>query len=148
MKLSQKGQSMIEFSVIFPFFMLLIMTLAYFGLAFADYLQLNNIARSSAREAVMSVNVDNDNEKTLKLNAIKQKYYEQGLLSQMYIWDANHGQFNIDYDEDKKNFTVTIEAPLNRAPDSLSGIIDRLANQKISESGALNIKIEYTMYKG
>ncbi|MBO6202392.1 MAG: pilus assembly protein, partial [Selenomonas sp.] len=45
MKLMQKGQSMVEFAVIFPFFMFLIMSLAYFGLAFADYLQLNNIAR-------------------------------------------------------------------------------------------------------
>ena len=159
MKLMQKGQSMVEFAVIFPFFMFLIMSLAYFGLAFADYLQLNNIARSSAREALNYTNItteDNKNKSNDQLNndlktnynKVKAKYSEQKLLSDMYSWGDSSSQYDITYDKNNENVTVTIKAPLNKDTDSLPAIMDRLTNSKISDSGTFDINIKYTMYSG
>lgn len=159
MKLMQKGQSMVEFAVIFPFFMFLIMSLAYFGLAFADYLQLNNIARSSAREALNYTNIsatDNDTKTNDQLNKalevnydkVKAKYSGQKLISDMYSWGDSSSQYDIDYDKYNQNVTVTIKAPLNKKNDSLPAIMDRLTNSKISDSGTFDINIKYTMYSG
>ena len=47
----QRGQSMLEFGIVIPFFLVFIMGIAYFGAAISDYIALNNIARSCAREA-------------------------------------------------------------------------------------------------
>lgn len=138
MKLMQKGQSMVEFAVIFPFFMFLIMSIAYFGLAFADFLQLNNIARSSAREALNYTN-------TKDYYKIKAKYSQQKLLSDMYSW-GDESQIDINYKDE--NVTVTIEAPLNKDTDSLPAIMDRLMNRNVSNSGTFDINIQYTMYSG
>ncbi len=138
MKLMQKGQSMVEFAVIFPFFMFLIMSLAYFGLAFADFLQLNNIARSSAREALNYTDIKD-------YNKIKDKYSKQELISDMYNW-GDKSQIDIDYNSE--NITVTITAPLNKNTNSLPAIMDRLMNRGISDSGTFDINIKYTMYSG
>ena len=47
----QRGQSMVEFAIVIPFFLVFIMGIAYFGAAISDYIALNNMARSCAREA-------------------------------------------------------------------------------------------------
>lgn len=159
MKLMQKGQSMVEFAVIFPFFMFLIMSLAYFGLAFADYLQLNNIARSSAREALNYTNIsaeDNkkksngqlNNELKSNYNKVKAKYSKQKLISDLYSWGDKSSKYDIAYDKSNENVTVTIKAPLNKNTDSLPAIIDRLTNSSVSDSGTFDINIKYTMYSG
>ncbi len=159
MKLMQKGQSMVEFAVIFPFFMFLIMSLTYFGLAFADYLQLNNIARSSAREAINYTNItaeDNSKKSNSQLNKelkesynkVKEKYRKQELISDMYSWGDNSSQYDIVYDKGNENVTVTIKAPLNKSKDSLPAIMDRLTNSSVSDSGTFDINIKYTMYSG
>lgn len=159
MKLMQKGQSMVEFAVIFPFFMFLIMSFAYFCLAFADYLQLNSIARSSAREALNYTNItaeDNSKKNNNQLNndlkanykKVKTKYSEKKLISDMYSWGDNSSQYDITYDKNNENVTVTIKAPLNKKSDSLPAILDRLTNSRISKSGTFDINIKYTMYSG
>ena len=51
---SRKGQSLIEFAMVFPFFLLALYGILYFGFLFADYVTLNDIARSTARTASMS----------------------------------------------------------------------------------------------
>ncbi len=50
----QKGQSLVEFTLVLPFFFLLIFGLIYSGMLFHDYSTLSNIARSAAREAAVS----------------------------------------------------------------------------------------------
>lgn len=151
MKLMQKGQSMVEFAVIFPFFIFLIMALAYFGLAFADFLYLNNIARSSAREAIVCTNVESEAQKSNdeinrilkpKYDKIKVNYEKNGLISDIYKWTY----YDIRYDKNTKNVIVKIKATLNTDDDSLPSIMDRLLN--VNSSDAFDINIEYTMYKG
>lgn len=58
MRKFQKGQSIVEFALILPFFFLLLWGLVYFGLFFSDYLMLNSAARSCAREASLASSED------------------------------------------------------------------------------------------
>ena len=54
----KKAQAMVEFAVIIPLFIMLIMGIMYSGMIFADYMSFNNIARSSAHEASLSEHYD------------------------------------------------------------------------------------------
>ena len=47
----QKGQSIVEFALVLPLFLLIVFGIINFGFLFADYVALNDVARSSAREA-------------------------------------------------------------------------------------------------
>ena len=48
---SQKGQSIVEFAFISPFFIFLFLAIVYGGILFIDFIQYNNAARSIARDA-------------------------------------------------------------------------------------------------
>ncbi len=50
----QKGQSLVEFTLVLPFFLLLIFGLIYSGMLFYDYSTLSNMARSAARERAIA----------------------------------------------------------------------------------------------
>ena len=50
----QKGQSLVEFTLVIPFFLLLIFGLIYSGMLFYDYSTLSNMARSVARERAIA----------------------------------------------------------------------------------------------
>ena len=57
----QKGQSLVEFTLVLPFFLLLIFGFIYSGMLFYDYSTLSNMARSVARErAIADSTVSND----------------------------------------------------------------------------------------
>ena len=49
-----KGQVIVEFALVLPFFLLLMYGIIYCGILFYDYSTLNNIARASAREAAIT----------------------------------------------------------------------------------------------
>ena len=50
----QKGQSLVEFTLVIPFFLLLIFGLIYSGMLFYDYSTVSNMARSVARERAIT----------------------------------------------------------------------------------------------
>ena len=49
MRRGQKGQSVVEFAVIIPLFLMFVMGIIYGGFAYADYLRCNNAVREIAR---------------------------------------------------------------------------------------------------
>ncbi|WP_177220852.1 TadE/TadG family type IV pilus assembly protein [Selenomonas sp. GACV-9] len=49
----QKGQSVVEFALIIPLFLLLILGMIYGGFAYADYLQYSTAVREAARDIAM-----------------------------------------------------------------------------------------------
>ena len=49
-----KGQSVVEFALVLPLFLLIMFGIIYTGMMFHDYTTVSNIARSSAREAEIS----------------------------------------------------------------------------------------------
>lgn len=64
----QKGQSIVEFAIVLPFFFLLLFGVIYFGMLFSDYISLNNAARSSAREAEIAASAASD------INDVRTRY--------------------------------------------------------------------------
>lgn len=50
---NQKGQSLVEFSIILPLLLLIIMGIVEFGMMLNSYLTLNNAARDGARYGVI-----------------------------------------------------------------------------------------------
>ena len=49
----EKGQSVVEFALIIPLFLLLILGMIYGGFAYADYLQYSTAVREAARDIAM-----------------------------------------------------------------------------------------------
>lgn len=136
----QKGQSIVEFTLILPLFLLFFLGIIYFGGYFADYLTLSTVARNSAREAAVVPVIEED-----QLNAayekIREHYRTQILPSDMYTWD----HFEIKSDDNNDNVVVEIKAGLNPDGIFLGGIIDKLTGNTETGASKLDINITYTM---
>ena len=140
----QKSQVLIEFALIFPLFLLLVLGIIYFGSLFSDYLTLSSIARSSAREASVITISNDDNDRTSKYDTIRAKYKEQTLPLDILTWNpASKDDFDINYDPTNKNVVVTMNASLNKDGSMFADIINGLSNETKSKDFTLNIT--YTM---
>ena len=79
---TQKGQALIEFALVFPFFLLLVFGVIYSGMLFYDYSTLSNVARSAARErAITKSDTDND---TIIQNYFKNGSFIYGQTTSLY----------------------------------------------------------------
>jgi Flp pilus assembly protein TadG len=140
MQNKQKGQSIIEFALVLPLFLLLVFGLFYIGMFFADYLTLSSIARSSAREAAIIPSEDyyKDNYKK-----VRDKYKDEKLPMDIFDWRATSTEhFNIKYDKNSQNVQVIMKADFNTQGSQLGNIVSQLA-------GGMNlakIDITYSMY--
>lgn len=142
----KKSQVLIEFALIFPLFLLLVVGIIYFGSLFSDYMTLSSIARSSAREASVITLTDsnNDNDRKKQYNTIRAKYEEQTLPLDILTWNPKStDDFDITYDSTNKNVVVTMNASLNENGSMFAKVIDGLSNQKNGKDFKLNIT--YTM---
>ena len=63
-----KGQSLVEFALVVPFFLFLVFAIIYGGMLFHDYSTLTGIARSAAREASIVQGTDYSDIETFYLN--------------------------------------------------------------------------------
>ena len=90
----KKGQSIVEFAIVLPFFLLLLFGIFYSGMLFHDYSSLSNIARSAAREAAVSSGTN--------YTDIKTHYQNQELLTSLYRrenFDIKKGEDDTKEDE-------------------------------------------------
>ena len=88
---AQKGQLILEFALVLPFLLVLIIGSINFGFFFADYVALNNVARSVAREAALQEGNDFSQIRTRALN--------QSLpLKGVFAWgpSTTQSQFSIE----------------------------------------------------
>ena len=76
----KKGQSIVEFAIVLPFFLLLLFGIFYSGMLFHDYSTLSNIARSAAREAAL--------DPTKNYSNIITHYQNQEMLTSLYRKDT------------------------------------------------------------
>lgn len=75
----QKGQSLVEFALVFPFFLLFILGLIYSGMLFYDYSTLSVIARSVARERAISQPYNATEKTGIKDETIQDYYFDSNL---------------------------------------------------------------------
>lgn len=131
----QKGQSIVEFAVVLPLFFLLLWGFVYFGMFFSDYLMLNNMARSSAREASLQESVSDiaaKYTKECKKNQITKLYQ----LKEFYIGEDP---------DDHSNVYVRITESMNTG-DSNANILNRTFQGFLGDSALQSFQIEYRMY--
>ena len=120
----QKGQSMVEFALVVPFFVFIFLMISYMGLLFLDYLTFSDVARSSAREAALGG--------TAQYETIRSKYisaYNNGDLAHTHLYEW--GSFTIqdaDSSEMADAVQVKIELDLNQKNDYMvsMGLPDKL----------------------
>lgn len=86
-KNNERGQDVIEFALVMPFLLMFLFGIAYIGFLFSDYLTLNNLARSSAREASITAQQSyGDGKNAVPIQAaydqVRNKYVQQAEKSQ------------------------------------------------------------------
>jgi len=143
---SEKGQDIVEFAFILPFFLLLFMGIVYVGFLFTDYLSLSNLARSSAREASIQATGQYDNGVDAiqaKYNEVQDKYAERvNEVQHMYVVNSSGFRITPEYNGGKvEDVYVEIQAQLDTS-DGLSKVIGNFIPDQVK-----NFTIEYRMYQ-
>lgn len=145
----QRGQSMLEFGIVIPFFLVFIMGIAYFGAAISDYIALNNMARSCAREASLG------GPKTYK--NLQNEYLKKDLTANLYEWgpqayskglaDINVGKVPPKATGDHGNVVVTLKSKIDTSQENAATIFNRLLIRWAGASrDVLTLNVTYTMY--
>jgi len=146
----QRGQSMVEFAIVIPFFLIFIMGIAYFGAAISDYIALNNMARSCAREASLSG--------PSTYRQLENKYLSQDLTAGLYEWGPqarSRDLADINVKEDKSeatkgnhgNVVVKIYSKIDTSQENAATIFNRLLIRWAGASrDVLTLNVTYTMY--
>lgn len=146
---SQRGQSMVEFGIVIPFFLVFIMGIAYFGAAISDYIALNNMARSCAREASLGG--------PSTYRQLENKYLSQDLTANLYEWGPqaySKGLASIDVNPvrpektgDHGNVVVKIYSKIDTSQENAATIFNRLLIRWAGASrDVLTLNVTYTMY--
>lgn len=145
----QRGQSMVEFAIVIPFFLVFIMGIAYFGAAISDYIALNNMARSCAREASLGGPTTYKN--------LQNKYLEKDLTAGLYEWgpqayskglaDINVNEIPPEKTGDHGNVVVKIYSKIDMSQENAAAIFKRLLIRWAGASPeVLTLNVTYTMY--
>lgn len=112
----QKGQALIEFALVFPFFLLLVFGVIYSGMLFYDYSTLSNVARSAARERAITQPASGETQEDLD-GKITGYYFKEGkfvnnLVTSLYR-PASSNPFVLEMSND--DVIVTINMELNNS---------------------------------
>ncbi len=146
MRKFQQGQSIVEFALVLPLFFFLLWGFIYFGMFFSDYLMLNDVARSCAREASLiqtSTLKNND-----QVKALQTKYLTECQQRQNTTLYQNPTITIIEEKAQKggTNVLVTVTESLegDRGPNQgLAGTFKGFLSQKVVKD---KIQVEYRMY--
>lgn len=140
--MKQKAQSIVEFALVLPFFLMFVFGIFSVSGIFADYLYLSTVARNSAREASV---VDMSGDYQSRYQKIIKSYNGLYLPVNIYDWDSQKKEyFDITYDQDSQNVLVTINAKMNSKGSLFASVVDRIAGEKNLHKFDMNIT--YTMY--
>ena len=144
----QSGQTVVEFALVIPLFVLILMGIMSFSMYFSDYIALNNIARSVAREASLMTDEDKDGERWADIkkryendvpeDADKNTYY---LPNSAYTWNPSSMVIKKS-GTGEKNVKVVLSASVA----SGGGPTHALATMMGNDSFLSSINIEYEMY--
>ena len=108
----QKGQSIVEFALVLPLFLFMVLGIIYFSMCFADYYRLNQIAGDCAREASLELREEDFSKIYARASGL-----ENELISGIYVWhpsaDGNNEFFSMVLDSDNKNVLVRVHADID-----------------------------------
>ena len=143
----QKGQGIVEFAFMLPLLLIIIFGLMYIGFIFSDYIALNNIARSAARDASI---LSAATYKESGYDTVKAKFVPSdantnvvSLPNSVYLWDpTNDDQFKIEYKKDTQGVEVTLTAPINQDESGMYGVFSSI----LGNSVANQLVVTYYMY--
>lgn len=117
----QKGQSIVEFAIVLPFLLLIVLGIMYSGFIYSDYEAINDLARMAARDAsVMTAETyqkTSDSGTAVGFDELEAKYEAVGLPNNLYVLR----NVEIDYNSTDQRIVVTVTAELNPDSSSLSG---------------------------
>lgn len=149
----RSGQAIVEFALVLPLFLFMLMGLFYFSMAFSDYLWVSDVARSSAREASM---VDAKKSQLQdKYAAIVERYTGDGAAQppiDFFVWPPE--TFSISAvdgtgSEDHGTVKVTIRVKLNTSGNyfarALNGISQLASGSGTADEG-MTLQVDYSMY--
>lgn len=133
----QEGQSIVEFALVFPLFLMFVFGIIFFGVLFYDYIALSNVARDSAREAsIKGTDSYEDIIADYGNGGSKQIHLYNGI----YTWDPE-ADFSIESGE---QVTVRLETHLD-----MSNSVISFLNKYMRIDFSDNVKspvIKYQMY--
>ena len=91
----RKGQSVVEFALVLPLFLLIMFGVVYTGMLFHDYITLSNIARTSAREAAVTAKDEYGTIATHyegQLDELMTSFYKKADSNPIVIVPVDHGK--------------------------------------------------------
>jgi len=137
----QRGQSIVEFALVLPLFLLFVAGIIYVGFALSDYLTLSNTTRSIAHEASLTRNEDNRRE------IVKRQIRNVNLRSGLFVWnpDRNNGSGNnyLSVTTDDANNSVVV---ISHADYNTASFVGRLMSGFGSNTDLDGLNIQYIMY--
>ena len=143
----QKGQSIVEFAVVLPFLLLIVLGIMYSGFIYSDYEAINDLARMAARDASVMTkesyntakNSSDSSAGVVGFSELETQYEAIGLPNNLYILN----DVSITYDATNQRVVVTVTARLNPDSSSLSGAFSGF----LGEGSVLNnLSVEYQMH--
>lgn len=107
MKLNQKGQDLVEFAIVLPIFIVMLMGAFYIILLCYNVIAINTLARDSARQLAVSSDFE-----VAKASIIKNMESSNGLLSSLYSWNpsSNSDDFKYEQGQDGSSIRVIMRA--------------------------------------
>lgn len=138
---TQKAQGIVEFALVLPLFLLLVMGIIYFGMAFSDYLTMSNSVRSIAHDASLR-QTDADYR-----NVVINNTRNLSFANDVFVWkpDTKDGQNNkylsVEFENSSRNVVVTAHADFNKKS-AIANAFNNLMGEKIGNG----IDIRYSMY--
>lgn len=118
------GQAMLEFAVILPFFILLLMGFVYTGMVFHDYLAIGDLTRDVARYESVGIKY-NDIKDDLKVDQRMSNLYDVNTGADIKVATANEGNQLGDF------VTVTVTA---KRKDSENSFLNYVLPEKLTTS--------------
>ena len=134
----QKGQSVVEFALVIPLFLILIMGMIYGAFAYADYMQCTTSVREAARNIAMQTTPIKRRQKAdaLKGNSYQPALYKAKLYTEKYDVDVkesndeNPGTVEVSVTLKRKDNIKIIVLPESLGPVTCTMPIEQEANNQ------------------
>lgn len=145
----QKGQSIVEFAFILPFFLFIFFSIIHLCGIFADYLYLSAIVRDSARMASV---VSTEEYQRNGYNSVYQSFKDARLPVDFYDWNpADANDFDVSYVTKSNNVQVKVWAKMKKDSGGTTFVniinnLGELMGNDTNITDRFDLKITYEMY--